>query len=232
MVSLRVTVPVCSFRRGYAREYLETERMPPPATVYGFLLSLVGEEDRFRYAGTRIGCALLRGPQVSLVLRTAWRIKKKEHAPGTGSNKRPDYQEILTGLDLGIWVERGPLADELVKAARQPDSVDRFGGLSLGESRDLINDIQWFPDYGDQRMKWLIPQQEGPLTLPVWVDHVGSEGTVWQSFGLVEGSPQTIPSEASFWIRIAPREGSPQPPRGGSPKVDRRGRRRTLDGDS
>jgi CRISPR-associated Cas5-like protein len=42
MLGLRVTVPIACFRKGMAREYLETEMLPPPATCYGFLLSLVG----------------------------------------------------------------------------------------------------------------------------------------------------------------------------------------------
>ena len=49
MLGLRVTVPVACFRKGLAREYLETEQLPPPATCYGFLLSLVGETDRRRH---------------------------------------------------------------------------------------------------------------------------------------------------------------------------------------
>jgi len=44
MLGIRVTVPIACFRKGLAREYLETEPLPPPATCYGFLLSLVGEE--------------------------------------------------------------------------------------------------------------------------------------------------------------------------------------------
>ena len=42
MLGVYVTVPVACFRKGLAREYLETEPLPPPATCYGFLLSLVG----------------------------------------------------------------------------------------------------------------------------------------------------------------------------------------------
>jgi CRISPR-associated Cas5-like protein len=49
----------CSFRKGSAREYLETEEVPPPTTVYGFLLSLVGKEERLAYAGTGLAYAVL-----------------------------------------------------------------------------------------------------------------------------------------------------------------------------
>jgi CRISPR-associated Cas5-like protein len=37
-ISLMESVPVSSFRKPYAREFFEIERIPPPATVYGFLL--------------------------------------------------------------------------------------------------------------------------------------------------------------------------------------------------
>ena len=48
MIGLKVTVPVACFRKGFAREFWETEELPPPATCYGFLLSFVGETDRRR----------------------------------------------------------------------------------------------------------------------------------------------------------------------------------------
>ena len=54
MLGVYVTVPVACFRKGLAREYLETEPLPPPATCYGFLLSLVGETDRRRHVGVRV----------------------------------------------------------------------------------------------------------------------------------------------------------------------------------
>jgi CRISPR-associated protein Cas5t len=203
-VSLRVTAPVCSFRTGYAREYLATERVPPPATVYGFLLSMVGEEDRMRHAGTRLAFALLGEPQISVILRTAWRVKEKRQPPGMGSNRRPDYQEVLTGLELGIWVGAGELADRLRTAARQPQAIQRYGGLSLGESRDLINDIQWTPEYGSKPGRWVTHHSEGNLTLPVWVDHVGSQATVWQSFALQEDALESPVSGSPRWILINP----------------------------
>ena len=49
MLGIYVSVPVACFRKGLAREYLETEPIPPPSTCYGFLLSLVGETSRLRH---------------------------------------------------------------------------------------------------------------------------------------------------------------------------------------
>ncbi len=201
-VSLRVTAPICSFRKGYARDYLETEPFPPPSTVYGFLLSLVGEEARHRYVGTRLALASLMEPELSVVLRTKWRVKDKKVAPGRGTNRVPDHQELLTGVDLGIWVAAGELADRLVAAGKDPAGVRRFGGLSLGESRDLINDVLWMSAWQQQSCSWLVRDPEGDLPLPVWVDHVGSKGTVWEQCRLVEGKAETPAENAPQWITI------------------------------
>ena len=76
MLGVYVTVPIACFRKGLAREYLETESLPPPATCYGFLLSLVGETDRRAHIGCRVAAVLLSNPAKSVVLRTVWRGKE------------------------------------------------------------------------------------------------------------------------------------------------------------
>jgi len=205
-ISLRMTVPVCGFRKGFAREYFETEEVPPPSTLYGFLLSLVGEEDRRRYLGTRLSYALLSQPELSLVLRTVWRIKEKS-PPGLGSNRRPDYQEILTGLELCIWVGPGELAQRLQEAAANPQSIVRYGGLSLGESRDLINDLDWFPAWPKREALWLVADPQGDLPLPLWVDHVGSKGTIWQQFRMMPGELAEPPASDPRWTTIVGPQG-------------------------
>ena len=201
-VSLLVTIPVCSFRKGYAREYLETEEVPPPSTVYGFLLSLVGEEEREKYEGTRIAYCILKRPELSTVLRTVWRIKASKYAVGTGSNRRPDFQEILTQLTIGIYVDRGGLAEKLSMTGFHPDKTLRFGGLSLGESRDLINDISWYPDWPQREAEWLLSDSDGDLALPVWVDHVGSKHTVWERFRIERASLKAPLVDGNEWITI------------------------------
>ena len=165
-INLRISVPFCSFRKPYAREYLESERFPPPATVYGFVLSLVGEEDRYEYAGTELAIAITHEPSVAQLLRTVWRAKYVDIPPGTGNNRIPDYQEVLSGLEMGIWVAEGTLADRLRKAADDPKSVTRFGGLSLGESRDLVNEVCFDPDWLDGQGVWVVRDPNGrtPVT--------------------------------------------------------------------
>ncbi len=95
-VALRVDVPFASFPTSRSREYRETYPVPPPSTVYGMLLSLVGETDRYKHCGIKIAIALLSEPAKSVTLRTMRRFKKKklDHK----ENSRPDFQEILTDI--------------------------------------------------------------------------------------------------------------------------------------
>src|SRR5262245_32665194 len=178
MLGVYVTVPIACFRKGLAREYLETEPLPPPATCYGFLLSLVGERDRRKHVGCRVAPVLLNKPAMSVVLRTVWRVKKTPL--GSPGNTRPDYQQLLSPVELVVWLDSsGETADaerleqRVGRALDQPATVSRFGGLSLGESTHLVDEVKRFaPDPG-QTGRAFLEHHRGRLTLPVWVDHVG-----------------------------------------------------------
>src|SRR5258708_23422892 len=183
-ILLYVSVPVASFRVPRAREYFETFPIPPPATVYGMLLSMCGETNRRTHEGAQIAIALLSEPSYSVVLRTMWRVKKKEKGLGLGENRRPDFQELLTDVQLVVGVRVGPteraevpLANRVRTALATPHQINRFGGLSLGESSHLIDEIK---EIGVQaiRGRLLMAQEDGDLSLPVWPDHVGSN-TRW-----------------------------------------------------
>lgn len=182
MLALAVTVPVACWRKGHAREYLETEPLPPPSTCYGFLLALVGEEDRERHIGARVTAGIVTPGLVSVVLRTLWRVKDRKAPPGTANNLRPDFQQLTTGNRLVIWVDQGeetqnPCLEERVRAAlTTPADVRRFGGLSLGESTHLVDEVSIItgePPEADT----FCSAHNGRMSLPVWVDHVGSAGT-------------------------------------------------------
>lgn len=306
MIGVYVTVPVACFRKGLAREYLETEPLPPPATCYGFLLALVGETDRRRHVGCRVAPVLLNEPRTSVVLRTVWRRKEEnywespsrevhvvgsaamnklnqwlratlvarllsgvpvdgvdrflsgdewqaklsgtfaavawpvlvagwlaqpEDPPevagkkakdfldsqkklkasldkwlksndefviglGCGENARPDYQQLLTGVELLIWLDSAkepgsaPTLEARVAAAlANPAGVTRFGGLSLGESTHLVDEVSLWERAKDRhtgkRGRAYLLAPKGRLTLPVWVDHVGSKGTRHRTGDLV-----------------------------------------------
>lgn len=186
MIALRLTVPIASWRRGQAREFLETESIPPPSTSYGALLSLVGEEDRERHVGCRVTAGLLKEPARSTVLRTVWRIKTLREAQGVGENARPDYHELLTGAEIVLFCEsgdeKGPrprLEERVLETFAAPAKVQRHGAWSLGESTHLIDDAHVLrpnePLPGPCVV--FLEQDKGRITLPVWVDHVGSAGT-------------------------------------------------------
>jgi len=252
MLGLYVTVPVACFRKGLAREYLETEPLPPPATCYGFLLSLVGEARRERHIGCRVAPGLLNRPAQSVVLRTVWRCKDKNYwidptgrhhvvpatkkerdaflawtkekgwpnpefvvGLGTGTNARPDYQQLLTGVEALIWLDsRGEPADRspclearVRQALREPSTVQRFGGLSLGESTHLVDEVCLLNDRLTHRLgqrstsaEVFLRHDRGRLTLPVWVDHVGSSGTNYVTGDMVAGP--LVPPDVERMPRI------------------------------
>ncbi len=209
-IGIYLSVPVAGFRVPHAREYFETLPVPPPSTVYGMLLSLVGEENRTRHSGARLALALLTQPALSVVLRTTWRIKDKKQGPGMGNNRRPDFQELLTGLRLAVWLqpteETGPapsLFQRVSEVLLNPGSSPRFGALALGESTHLVDELRSLRPGDLTNARPLLADADGDLSLPVWPNHVGSKGTAWGQYRLAANmSGQTPPDQA--WIIIRP----------------------------
>jgi CRISPR-associated protein Cas5t len=223
MLGVYVTVPVACWRKGLAREFLETEPIPPPATAYGFLLSLVGEEDRHRHIGCRVTTALLNTPARSAVVRNIWRVKKRPL--GSSGNSRPDHQQILTGpssvepfVALVVWLdsaqEGGPserLEGRVAVALAAPGRVSRAGGLSFGESSHLVDEVSAWDEVNQRpALRGRIGQafvlsSQGRLTLPVWVDHVGTARTRYATGDLVD-RPAYRPPDLDGMPLIAPGE--------------------------
>jgi len=218
MLGLMVTVPVACFRKGFAREYWETEELPPPATCYGFLLSLVGEHDRRRHVGVRVCPALLprprraAGPQPtgqaeavlpewpdrSVVLRTLWRVKKLPI--GSPGNARPDFQELLSGVHLALWLDSADesaagtsLEHRVALALDHPERIARSGGLALGESTHLVDEVGRLRHHQAGPARAYLLAERGRLSLPVWVDHVGSANTRYVTGDLEDVDPMTSP---------------------------------------
>ncbi|KYC41076.1 type I-MYXAN CRISPR-associated protein Cas5/Cmx5/DevS [Scytonema hofmannii PCC 7110] len=214
-LALEIEVPIACFRQSRAREYAETYLFPPPSTVYGMLLSIVGETNRYKHCGVKLaiamltsGNAVLSQPQKSTIIRTFRRFKKKDiHDP---TNSRPDYQELLTDVKFITWIDsqtdqsQTTLSERLEQAFTNPASIERFGGLCLGESRDLVNSItMWSESDRSQSLQWLVQDEDGLFTLPYWVDHVGSKGTRWKRYLILEPSKNYLPPETA-WTVIQP----------------------------
>ena len=203
MIGVYVSVPVACFRKGMAREFFETHPLPPPSTCYGFLLSLVGEHDRRRHLGCRVTPAILGKPEVSVVLRTMWRVKNREL--GHPQNLRPDFQQLLSHVELVVWLDSsdettaGAMLEQRVAAALDPANrgdVERSGGLCLGESTHLVDEVSPLerrPDMMGRKTRTFLLDPAGSTTLPVWVDHIGSAGTRWVT-GELRPGPLTEPA--------------------------------------
>ena len=185
MISLAVSVPIACWRKGAAREMWETELIPPPSTCYGMLLSLVGEMERERHIGARVTTGVHAFSQISTVLRSLWRVKTRKLAPGVGNNASPDFQQLVTNAEVVVVLDSSQetnglgLEERVLQALRDPTRVTRFGGLSLGESTHLVNDINVMPDPWSQSYHVFVVEEDGDVTLPVWVDHVGAVGTAY-----------------------------------------------------
>lgn len=227
MIMLHVEAPYASFRKSFARSFAETYPLPPPATVYGMLLSLVGEHFRERHEGVRLALAYKRMPRIGTTLRKLSRFKY-----GTIENYRKllkegkdtrqvDFIETLCGIEFLCWVDStqektnddgSPKGDNLERrlltALRSPHEVERRGVLCLGLSDDAVNDVS-LCEKSEGEWHRLLPSDTGSLELPVWVDHVGAANTRWRRYELeAEASPvNSSPGEERWqWTQmIAPR---------------------------
>ncbi len=201
LIALYVHVPCATFRTSRSREYGKTYPVPPPSNVYGMLLSLIGETDAYRHLGVKLAIAMLSQPQKSTVLRKMRRFKASSLKDPR--NTSPEHQEILTDVKFIVWVESSresanpTLAERIEQAIASPAAVKRFGCLYLGESNDLVNSIRLAQEHHLSQIKqWLVKSNEGNITLPYWVDHVGSKGTRWQRYYLEELDLKTPPDNS------------------------------------
>jgi CRISPR-associated protein Cas5t len=199
MLTLQITAPFATFTNSRSREYAATYNYPTPATIYGVLLSLVGETNSRKHLGTKIAIGLLPHPKsrslpkTVTTLRTFKRLKKPNINDAT--NSRPDYQEVLCNLNFVICVDsredNNNLENRVQQALTQPENIERFGGLSIGESRDLIEELKILKEIPPS-IQWLVKNAQGEITLPRWVDYQGSENTQWQSFNVGEFSQEAF----------------------------------------
>jgi CRISPR-associated protein Cas5t len=192
VITLRVEVPYASFRKSFARSFAETYPLPPPATIYGMLLSLVGERFRRRHEGVRLAFAFKRVPQVATTLRKLSRYKYGVASKQSKLGNAPDFIETLCGIEFLCWVEssqekqateKPTLEQRLTEAIASPTDITRYGVLCLGLSDDAVNDVS-ICQKAEGKWHRLLPQDSGSLELPVWVDHVGSAKTRWQRYHL------------------------------------------------
>ncbi len=185
-MQLYLDCPCTSFPRSFARDYKETYQYPPPSTVYGMLLSLVGEIDLMAHIGVKIAIGMIgNDPRISKIVRKQRHHKfSRTHAGTYPSSQfsKPNHQELLTDLKVSISIDSSEevaatkLIDRIAVALSTPSQITRFGGLSLGESWAMINGIRTYrEDDGD--IRWLVKDNRGWISLPIWIDRSTSQGT-------------------------------------------------------
>lgn len=211
MITLHVDVPYASFRKSFARSFAETYPLPPPATVYGMLLSLVGEYFRKRHEGVRLAFAYKRLPKVATTLRKLSRYKYGVPSKQSSLGNAPDFMETLCDIEFLCWIDSSEerttggsevnktLEKRLQSVLTTPADVDRRGVLCLGLSDDAVNSVGLCNRF-DGNWHRLLPKDSGAIELPVWVDHVGAAQTRWRRFDFEEqASPVAYSPGGTDW---------------------------------
>lgn len=203
-MQLYVDCPCTSFPRSFARDFKETYRYPPPSTVYGMLLSLVGEADMNQHRGVKLAIGIIGAdPPISRILRKQRHHKfSKSHLSTYPTSKfsKPNHHELLTNLQLVVKVDSSEdagtpkLVERLQTALFTPSKISRFGGLSLGESWALVNGVRPYREE-DGAIRWLVRCKCGQISLPIWIDRHTTRG-IFQRFQL---SPEF---QSDCWVTI------------------------------
>jgi CRISPR-associated protein Cas5t len=203
---LYLDCPCTSFPRSFARDFKETYHFPPPSTIYGLLLSLVGEIDMLTHVGVKLAIGIIgNDPPISRIVRKQRHHKfdnggadhKKrvqQYGEGiypTSQFSKPNHHELLTDVQVAIDVNSSEevamlkLEERLAIALSTPSQITRFGGLSLGESWAMVNGVRAYRKT-DGSIRWLIKDNRGLIGLPVWINRETTQGT-FQRFGWCEG---------------------------------------------
>lgn len=193
-MQLYLDCPCTSFPRSFARDYKETYRYPPPSTVYGLLLSLVGEVEMDKHRGVKLAIGIIGDdPPISRILRKQRHHKFSKTHLGTyptGKFSKPNHHELLTDLQAVVRIDSSEeagtvkLADRVAIALSTPAQITRFGGLSLGESWAMINGVRAYRET-DGPIRWLLRDNRGLISLPIWIDRQTTQGT-FQRFSVSE----------------------------------------------
>ena len=220
IVALKVDVPMTGLRPMWAREYQETYPAPPPSTIYGMLLSLIGveREDKNKHAGVRIAIAIAENTESSFwqrrekgrIFRKFRRVAQAKKNADPLADRRPDYQELLLGLEFWLWIDDSlashPLCGEIYKALdpEKRGGIVRHGALCLGESSHMVNEVAKARPRG--RGRFVAPCRKGFLSMPVWSDHQNDQPTV-RNFEIRDPEELTDNPPADCWITVAPDDG-------------------------
>jgi CRISPR-associated protein Cas5t len=163
MIQLYIEAPVASFPRKFAHDYRETYLYPPLTTVFGCILSFIGELDITAYPIDSIDIGVInKYPAISSVcvkqrnnayMPGGKHAKTREKSYSTGVYpaslySKPNIKEIVVGTKIVAQINNEPLAARFLYSLHS--GCDRFGILSLGESSAMVNCIREYrPEDGE-----------------------------------------------------------------------------------
>jgi CRISPR-associated protein Cas5t len=217
MITVYAEVPFASFRKSFARSFAETYSLPPPSTVYGMLLSLVGEHFRKRHEGVRLAFAYKKTPKIATTIRKLSRYKYGIPSKQSSLGNAPDFVETLCGIEFLCWIDSSleipdsegiskgeTLEQRILTALQNPKEITRQGVVCLGLSDDAVNDISLCETIEGEWHR-LLPNDKGSLELPVWADHIRGFDTRWQRYELENEATEitSTPNEETWqWSQI------------------------------
>ncbi|MBW4517692.1 MAG: CRISPR-associated protein Cas5 [Timaviella obliquedivisa GSE-PSE-MK23-08B] len=185
-MQLYLDCPCTSFPRSFARDFKETYRYPPPSTVYGLLLSLVGEVNMLAHAGVKLAIGIIgNDPPISRIVRKQRHHKFSVKHLGTYPSSqfsKPNHHELLTDVQFVVRIDSSneaatvKLIERVAIALSTPEQITRFGGLSLGESWAMLNGVRRYRET-DGMVRWLMKDRRGLVGLPVWINRQTTQGT-------------------------------------------------------
>ena len=185
-MQLYLECPCTSFPRSFARDFKETYRYPPPSTVYGMLLSLVGEVNLLAHGGVKLAIGIIGGDApISRIVRKQRHHKFSTKNLGTYPSSqfsKPNHHELLTDLRFVVRIDSSAEISEVTLIERvaivlsTPQQIARFGGLSLGESWAMVNGVRAYRE-SDGPIRWLTQDKRGLIGLPIWINRVTTQGT-------------------------------------------------------
>lgn len=195
-IIIQITAPIASNRKAYANNYGESYSYISPITVYGFLLSLVGEHNIKAHENVQLAFAYKNKPEKSRLIKKQTKIKlgilgkafsKKDSRDVEGLT--PDYIEKLSDVNMICSIDSSreigtkKLEERVVEAIKHPENIFRsVGVLSLGTSDDLIDDLYLLDSILGEKLLKLVPNKRGKFEMPIWLNHLYGIGNKFQRY--------------------------------------------------
>lgn len=177
MLYLRLEVQTATnYRDADANTCFFSYPLPPPSTVYGCLLSMVGEMNPYAHSGVKLGVGVEHPqPQQTKVIgkNRRWKVSDFE----SGMNSKPDYVYLVHNPLVWVAIDsefenREDSLEKRVQQASATHSSRRFGPWTLGDSENLIDWFEPLDSFPDS-VWWLARNDFGSLRLPTWISQKG-----------------------------------------------------------